>query len=72
MRCGITGASGLLGGNLAIALLDGGHDVIAIRRSVRGTGHLEGFDIEWTDDACPRIRPARTTRPAWFRAHGMV
>jgi len=43
----VTGASGLVGGNLALELLRQGHAVRAIRRSVASTAHLEGEPIEW-------------------------
>ena len=43
----ITGASGLLGANLAIALLGRGHRVRATRRGRSRVAHLEAFPIEW-------------------------
>ncbi|HEU4730392.1 MAG TPA: NAD-dependent epimerase/dehydratase family protein [Kofleriaceae bacterium] len=49
MRVAITGASGLLGGNLAEALLTAGHQVVAIRRAGSRTSHLEDLAIEWHD-----------------------
>src|SRR5688572_21998224 len=47
MLAAITGASGLLGGNLAIELLQQGHRVRATRRGQSKVAHLEPFDIEW-------------------------
>ena len=49
MKAAITGASGLVGGNLALELLRQGHEVRAIRRSVASTKHLGGEPIEWVD-----------------------
>ncbi len=49
MRCAITGATGLLGANLAIELLAQGHEVVATKRSSSKTAHLDAFDIQWTD-----------------------
>ena len=43
----ITGATGLLGGNLAIELLAQGHRVRATKRASSRVGHLDAFDIEW-------------------------
>jgi dihydroflavonol-4-reductase len=43
----LTGATGLLGGNLAIALLQQGHQVRATKRNSSNTQHLSAFDIEW-------------------------
>lgn len=47
MRTAITGASGLLGANLAIELLRGGHSVRATRRGSSKIAHLDGIAIEW-------------------------
>jgi dihydroflavonol-4-reductase len=49
MRAVVTGASGLLGGNLALELIRQGHTVRATRRSRGSTRHLEGHPIEWVD-----------------------
>jgi len=49
MRVAITGASGLLGGNLAAELAAAGHQVAAIRRAGTRTAHLEDLAIEWHD-----------------------
>lgn len=48
-RVVITGASGLLGGNLAAELIAAGHEVVAIRRAGTKTGHLDDLAIEWRD-----------------------
>ncbi|MCE9575481.1 MAG: NAD-dependent epimerase/dehydratase family protein [Deltaproteobacteria bacterium] len=45
----ITGASGLLGGNLAAALLAAGHTVRATRRRSTKVDHLADLAIEWVD-----------------------
>ena len=47
MRAVVTGASGLLGGNLALELIAQGHDVLATRRSAASTQHLDGHPITW-------------------------
>jgi len=46
-RVVVTGASGLLGGNLAEALLAAGHQVAAIRRAGTKVTHLDDLAIEW-------------------------
>jgi dihydroflavonol-4-reductase len=43
----VTGASGLVGGNLALELLAQGHAVRATRRSAASTAHLDGHPIDW-------------------------
>jgi dihydroflavonol-4-reductase len=43
----ITGASGLLGANLAVELLRQGHQVRATRRGSSKVSQLEGHAIEW-------------------------
>jgi len=48
-RVAVTGASGLLGGNLAAELLAANHQVIATRRSGTQTRHLEDLPIQWVD-----------------------
>jgi len=48
-RVAITGASGLLGGNLAAELVAAGHQVVAIRRAGTRSGHLDDVAIEWHD-----------------------
>jgi dihydroflavonol-4-reductase len=47
MNAVVTGASGLLGGNLALELIAQGHAVRATRRSAASTEHLAGQPIEW-------------------------
>ena len=47
MRFAITGATGLLGGNLAAVLCAQGHEVVATRRSARGSEHLGALPIRW-------------------------
>ncbi|MCB9640207.1 MAG: NAD-dependent epimerase/dehydratase family protein [Myxococcales bacterium] len=49
MRFAITGASGFLGGNLAITLLEAGHEVVATKRDSSYVEHLSAFPIEWKD-----------------------
>jgi dihydroflavonol-4-reductase len=49
MRVVVTGASGLLGGNLAAELIAAGHQVVATRRAGTKIGHLEDLAIEWVD-----------------------
>jgi dihydroflavonol-4-reductase len=48
-RVAITGASGLLGGNLAAKLVAAGHHVVAIRRAGSKISHLDDLAIEWLD-----------------------
>ena len=48
-RVAITGASGLLGSNLAAELLRAGHSVIATRRGGTKIAHLEDLAIEWRE-----------------------
>src|SRR6185295_8930788 len=48
-RVAVTGASGLLGGNLAAELGAQGHQVVAIRRAGTRTAHLDDVAIEWHD-----------------------
>ncbi len=45
----ITGASGLLGGNLAEALVAAGHRVRATRRGSTKVAHLDDLPLEWAD-----------------------
>jgi dihydroflavonol-4-reductase len=49
MRVAITGASGLLGGNLAAELVAAGHTVVATRRAGTQVAHLADLPIEWRD-----------------------
>jgi dihydroflavonol-4-reductase len=46
-RVVITGASGLLGGNLAAELIAAGHEVAALRRAGTRVSHLEDLAIAW-------------------------
>ncbi|MFN0248506.1 MAG: NAD-dependent epimerase/dehydratase family protein [Kofleriaceae bacterium] len=48
-RVAITGASGLLGGNLAAELLTAGHEVTAIRRGGTKVKHLDDLAIDWRE-----------------------
>jgi dihydroflavonol-4-reductase len=48
-RVAITGASGLLGGNLAAELLTAGHEVTAIRRANTKVAHLADLAIDWRE-----------------------
>jgi nucleoside-diphosphate-sugar epimerase len=48
-RVAITGASGLVGGNLAAELIASGHQVVAIRRPATRLAHLADLAIEWHD-----------------------
>ncbi|HTR51891.1 MAG TPA: NAD-dependent epimerase/dehydratase family protein [Kofleriaceae bacterium] len=48
-RVAITGASGLLGGNLAAELVAAGHSVVATRRAGTSAAHLDDLPIEWRD-----------------------
>jgi dihydroflavonol-4-reductase len=45
----ITGASGLLGGNLAAELVAAGHRVVATRRAGTKIAHLDDLPIDWRD-----------------------
>jgi dihydroflavonol-4-reductase len=48
-RVVITGASGLLGGNLAAELRAQGHEVVATRRAGTRIAHLEDLALAWED-----------------------
>ena len=48
-RTAITGASGLLGGNLAAELIRAGHEVVAIRRAGTKVAHLDDLAIQWRE-----------------------
>ena len=45
----ITGATGLLGGNLAVELARQGHEVRATRRGKSRAAHLADVPIEWVE-----------------------
>lgn len=49
MQVAITGASGLLGGNLAAELIAAGHQVVATRRAGTQVKHLADLPIEWRE-----------------------
>jgi dihydroflavonol-4-reductase len=51
----ITGATGLLGGNLAIELIRRGHRVRATRREGSKASHLSAFPIEWVSAELSRL-----------------
>jgi dihydroflavonol-4-reductase len=48
-RVVVTGASGLLGGNLAAELAASGHEVVATRRAGTKVAHLEDVPLAWVD-----------------------
>ncbi len=48
-KVAITGATGLLGANLAAALLDQGHEVVATKRASSAVDHLSDLAITWID-----------------------
>lgn len=48
-RVAMTGASGLLGGNLAAELVAAGHEVVATRRQGTKANHLDDLPIVWRD-----------------------
>jgi dihydroflavonol-4-reductase len=60
MRAVITGASGLVGANLAEALLREGHHVVGTRRPSSHVDHLSHLKIEWT--LAPLSDPDAMTR----------
>lgn len=47
MKIGMTGATGLLGSNLALLALADGHEVVAAKRSTSDTEHLSAYSIDW-------------------------
>ena len=47
MRTAITGASGLLGANLALELIAAGHEVVCTRRGTSKVDHLDHAPITW-------------------------
>ena len=49
MKVAITGASGLLGSNLAEQLILAGHQVVATKRGATKVAHLDDLAIEWRD-----------------------
>jgi dihydroflavonol-4-reductase len=51
----VTGASGLVGANLAEALLEAGHRVVATRRGSSRVEHLSHLNVEWRDGELSNI-----------------
>src|ERR1700722_19443494 len=49
MLTAVTGASGLVGGNLCSLLLSAGHTVRATRRPSTNAAHLASLPVEWVD-----------------------
>lgn len=49
MKIAITGATGLVGSNLALELIRQGHIVRCTRRGSSKVAHLDDFPIEWVD-----------------------
>ncbi|WP_053236628.1 NAD-dependent epimerase/dehydratase family protein [Sandaracinus amylolyticus] len=49
MRIAITGASGLVGGNLADVAIAAGHDVVCTKRAGSRVEHLAHLPIRWAD-----------------------
>ncbi|MCB9761169.1 MAG: NAD-dependent epimerase/dehydratase family protein [Alphaproteobacteria bacterium] len=49
MKAAITGATGLVGANLAVALAERGHVVRCTRRSSSRIDHLAAFGFEWAE-----------------------
>lgn len=60
MRCAVTGATGLVGGNLAVGLVEAGHRVTATRRANSRVAHLAPWDLDWVE--APLGDPAALTR----------
>lgn len=74
-RVAITGATGLLGSNLAAALLAAGHDVAAIRRAGSKVAHLDDLKIEWHEadlDSVPAMARAFQGADAVFHCAAAV
>ena len=71
----VTGASGLLGGNLAVELLRQGHTVRATRRGTTNLKHLEDHPIQWVsaglDDPAGQWSDAHTAFPC-LRDEGAI
>jgi dihydroflavonol-4-reductase len=75
MRATITGATGLVGANLAIELLGQGHQVRCTRRSTSRVDHLDGFPIEWVEadlDDQPSLERAFTGADVVFHCAAQV
>ncbi|MBL0219167.1 MAG: NAD-dependent epimerase/dehydratase family protein [Myxococcales bacterium] len=58
-RVAVTGASGLLGGNLVAALVGAGHEVVALRRGTSKVSQLDDLAITWREAALGDV-PALT------------
>ncbi len=74
-RIVITGATGLLGGNLAAEAIAAGHQVVAIRRSAGTSKHLDDLPIEWVTaglDSIPALTAAFTGAAAVFHCAAAV
>lgn len=77
MRCVITGATGLLGGNLAIELASRGHEAPHQHRHAGLGVHaaLHFFSqkaIEGLGYQISPLEPAIRDALTWFREHGML
>ena len=75
MRVAITGASGLLGSNLAAELIAAGHSVTATKRGATRVAHLADLPIEWRDadlSATGALAKAFTGADAVFHCAAMV
>src|SRR5664279_5932289 len=74
-RVAITGASGLLGSNLAAELLRAGHTVLATRRAGTKVAHLDDLAIEWREadlGSADALARAFTGAEAVFHCAAMV
>jgi hypothetical protein len=68
-RVVVTGASGLLGGNLAAELAAAGHEVVATRRAGTKVAHLADVPIVWADADLGRITDAGLVGHGRLPAH---
>lgn len=59
MKVAITGATGLLGGNLAVLLAEAGTEVVCTRRSGSRTEHLAHLPIVWKEADLADVLGAR-------------
>jgi dihydroflavonol-4-reductase len=74
-RVAITGASGLLGGNLAVELAAAGHEIVATRRAGTRVAHLADVKITWADaelGSIPSLTAAFATAQAVFHCAAAV
>ncbi|MCB9673537.1 MAG: NAD-dependent epimerase/dehydratase family protein [Alphaproteobacteria bacterium] len=60
MKVAITGATGLLGANLAVLAREAGHTVVCTKRPSSDTRFLDGVDLVWVD--APLSDPDALTR----------